>query len=1043
VRFQRRWLAAAVSTAVVAISAVALTSSGVSAAGSIDPSITGDPNAANGSILFFDAAGNRITSGPLAAPFTGYAVASSATTKTGTNRATLFVATPDHTKTDSTLWFNQTLAGPSIWPLSGAPAAVTAAETAGVPAVAVKAGDGNLAGAFVGAVNDPTTGFDHIMQIRMEDSGPGNPVLPPFWATDVYIDTTAGTWTQVYPAVQTQTVTSVSAITATPASPAPHGTTVSLSATVSAADSSHPAGAVHLFDGASDLGAATFNAATGAVSATDTPADGAHSYTFKFTPTDTTTYAGATSAALAYTVNAATATTTTLAASPASPSTVGDSVTLTATVSVPAAAGTVQFKDGSSNLGSPITVSGGVGTTSTTGLAVGSHSLTAVFTPTSNTYTGSTSNTVAYTVNPAPATPTTTSLAVTPASPVDFGTTVTMTATVSPSNAAGTVRFYDGATALGSAVAVSGGTASMMTSALASGAHSLSAKFTPTDPATFGASNSSASSLSVSAQTTTTTLTAPAGPVDHGTAVTLTATLAPSGAAGTVQFKDGSGNLGSPVTVSGGKATLTTSTLTVASHTLTAEFTPTDASQFTASTSAPVTLVVQNPPPGQTTTGLAVTPAGPVTVGDTVTLRATVTPAAAGGTVSFTDGGTAIGSAVTVVNGIASTTVTPTLGSHSYQASFTSSDPVSYADSQSGPVTLQVNPPATKTATTLAVSPAGPVDYGTAVTFTATVGPLTAGDPAPSGGSVRFDEGGTVLGTETLAGTTASLMTSALSGGAHSVTATYLPSDPAAFATSTSAPATITVNAQPSTTGLSVSPAGKATVGKTVTLTAAVAPAGATGSVEFFDGSTSLGTSAVSGGAASLATTKLALGDHSLTAVFAPADAAVFGGSTSTAVPLTVVAAPELGSVSDGSGKPITAGSTLQPGQQLTLTASGFQPGETVSVILASTPTTLATTTADSTGKVSVTVTLPSNLSAGAHTLTLHGTLADVVFAFKIAAASASATPTPTSTEAGSSGSGGGLASTGAVLWPALGFGIVLLLAGAGLLLGTRRRRAH
>ena len=282
-KLQRRWLAAAVSTAVVAAGAIVLTSSGVSAAGSVAPAITSDPNAANGTIAFFDAAGNRVTSGQLSAPFTSYAVASSTTTRTGTNRASLFVATPDHTKADSQLWFSGSLTAASIYPLAGAPASI--GSTAGVPAVKIGSSDGDLAGAFASAVNDPSAGYDHIMQIRMEDSGPGQPASSPFWATDVYVDTTAGTWTQVFPVVATKTGTALTAITANPASPAPHGTSVTLTSTLSATDSSHPAGSVHLFDGTTDKGAVTFTAATGAVSATDTPADGPHSYTFKFTPT--------------------------------------------------------------------------------------------------------------------------------------------------------------------------------------------------------------------------------------------------------------------------------------------------------------------------------------------------------------------------------------------------------------------------------------------------------------------------------------------------------------------------------------------------------------------------------------------------------------------------------------------------------------------------------------------------------------------------------------------------------------------------------------
>ena len=80
-------------------------------------------------------------------------------------------------------------------------------------------------------------------------------------------------------------------------------------------------------------------------------------------------------------------------------------------------------------------------------------------------------------------TATTTALAVTPASPQNQGTTLTLKATVSPS-AAGNVQFFDAATSLGSA-AVSGGTAQITNNTLGAGSHTLTATFTPTDSTAF------------------------------------------------------------------------------------------------------------------------------------------------------------------------------------------------------------------------------------------------------------------------------------------------------------------------------------------------------------------------------------------------------------------------------------------------------------------------------------------------------------------------------------------------------------------------------
>jgi hypothetical protein len=92
-------------------------------------------------------------------------------------------------------------------------------------------------------------------------------------------------------------------------------------------------------------------------------------------------------------------TTTTLAAS-LNPSTVGASVTFTATVAPSAATGTVTFKDGTTTLGTG-TLSGGTATYTTAALTVGAHSITAEYGGDSG-YLGSTNSpALAQTVNSA------------------------------------------------------------------------------------------------------------------------------------------------------------------------------------------------------------------------------------------------------------------------------------------------------------------------------------------------------------------------------------------------------------------------------------------------------------------------------------------------------------------------------------------------------------------------------------------------------------------------------------------------------------------
>jgi hypothetical protein len=93
---------------------------------------------------------------------------------------------------------------------------------------------------------------------------------------------------------------------------------------------------------------------------------------------------------------------------------------------------------------------------------------------------------------------TTTTLAITPAGPVESGVEVTLTATVAPAAAAGSVEFKRGATVIGSAP-VSTGTATLTTTSLPIGTHSVAASFVPSSPAAYNPSTSSAQSITVQA----------------------------------------------------------------------------------------------------------------------------------------------------------------------------------------------------------------------------------------------------------------------------------------------------------------------------------------------------------------------------------------------------------------------------------------------------------------------------------------------------------------------------------------------------------------
>jgi hypothetical protein len=79
-------------------------------------------------------------------------------------------------------------------------------------------------------------------------------------------------------------------------------------------------------------------------------------------------------------------------------------------------------------------------------------------------------------------------------------------------------------------------------------------------------------------------------PLGLGGIVIPTAQVAPANATGTIQFKDGSANVGTPVPVVAGIALGPTRTLIPGAHPLSAVFTPSNTTKFQASTSNTVTV---------------------------------------------------------------------------------------------------------------------------------------------------------------------------------------------------------------------------------------------------------------------------------------------------------------------------------------------------------------------------------------------------------------------------------------------------------------------
>ena len=67
----------------------------------------------------------------------------------------------------------------------------------------------------------------------------------------------------------------------------------------------------------------------------------------------------------------------------------------------------------------------------------------------------------------------------------------------------------------------------------------------------------------------------------------------------------------------------------------------------------------------------------------------------------------------------------------------------------------------------------------------------------------------------------------------------------------------------------------------------------------------------------------------------------------------------------------------MPPGGHVTITGGGFKPGSTAQIILHSDVVVLNAVTADGSGVVAATVSIPPNTAAGVHTLEIRGGAAD------------------------------------------------------------------
>jgi large repetitive protein len=441
---------------------------------------------------------------------------------------------------------------------------------------------------------------------------------------------------------------------------------------------------------------------------------------------------------------------------------------------------------------------------------------------------------------------------------VTFQATVTVTGGVATTNP---VSFYNGTNLLGNATPSAAGVATFTTATLPLGNNKITATYTDTNNVT---ATSNVLTQGVEQQTAT-TVTTSLTPSLHGAQVTFTATVLATGTVaptGTVTFYDGATKIGTGTLAATGAnsaaATLNISTLAVGTHSITATYGG-DADDF-GSTSPAISQVVQD-----ATTGTALTAsANPAIAGTTITFTARVTVTTGGGvptgTVNFYNGTTLLGTGTLNGTGVA-TYATNTLPIGTYSITAVYQGDTNNTGSTSAALSLSVIGATTNVTLTASATA---VTVNTPVTFTATV----KGNGATPTGTVTFMDGATALGTGTLnAQGVATLTTSTLAVGQHSITAVY--GGDANNAGATSSAVVVTVGAFATQTILAAS-ATTITTDQQLTLlvtTTSASGKGVTGTITFLNGTTSIGTATLTNGSATLSLS-LNAGSYTITAKY-------------------------------------------------------------------------------------------------------------------------------------------------------------------------------
>jgi autotransporter-associated beta strand protein len=385
---------------------------------------------------------------------------------------------------------------------------------------------------------------------------------------------------------------------------------------------------------------------------------------------------------------------------------------------------------------------------------------------------------------------------------------------------------------------------------------------------------------------TTTAIVTSVNTAVFGQAINFTATVSPIAPntgtpTGTVSFTV-DGGAPSTATLTNGKATLSTLSLSVGNHTIAATYN----GDVNFNPNGPVTLP-QIVSKANSAIKLTASP-NPSGLGNNVTFTATVSAVSPGigtptGTLTFAIDGTPQAPLNLVGAQAMFSTSILTAGNHTITATYSGDG--NFNTSVSSALTQTVR--AIASSVTVVASP-NPSVFGQPVTLTAMVTPAAGQTGGTPTGTVEFDNLNVNLGSATLQGGVASLTVTSLSHGTFDIVARY--KGDSVFAPAASNTLIQTVSPAPTTTALMASIASilqGTKVTFSVQVTASGQGAGAvTGNVVFMNGTTTIGQANIFNSTATFTTSSFLFGKNSITAVYS--GLSNFAGSTSAPVVIEV-----------------------------------------------------------------------------------------------------------------------------------------------------------